>query len=121
MAEARRAGAVDRGWLPDILPDTSTNVREVHNIDSSETWCAFELTEAESARLRAKMSVLGPAEAARRTIRSPGVAWWPRALQGTLDQRALDRAGITLYGSGRFLFAFEGSSGPSYMYRDSVR
>jgi len=36
MTEARRAGEVDRGWLPEILPNGATNVRERHNIEIAD-------------------------------------------------------------------------------------
>jgi len=121
MAEARRAGATDRGWLPDVLPDSSTNIREVHNTDTNETWCSFELTEAETAELLARMSLLGQTDLAGKTVRAPGVAWWPRVLEGRLDPKALDQAGMKLYSSGRLLFAFHTGNRQGFMYRESAR
>lgn len=32
---ARQQDAVDRGWIPDLLPEESTDLREVHDIDTN--------------------------------------------------------------------------------------
>ena len=121
MAEARRAGAIDRGWLPDLLPDNTTNVREVHDIDTSQTWCAFDLAEPEATKLQAGMSLLGRTDVLARTIRAPGVGWWPKVLEGRLDPNSLEQASMRLYSSGRLLFAFHVGTGRGFMYRDSAR
>jgi len=114
MSEARRAGEVDRGWLPDILPDGATNVRERHNIDTNETWCSFDLTGAESSRLRAAMSPLAPHHVSAWVVRPPGVGWWPRVLEGALDSRAVDKSGME---AGSLVFALEAGGRRGYMYR----
>jgi hypothetical protein len=33
--EAKKAGAFERGWLPEWLPSSATNVREIHNLDTN--------------------------------------------------------------------------------------
>ena len=117
MAEARRVGALDRGWLPDILPDAATNLREIHNIDTNQTWCAFELAPSETARLRGSMVPVKVSDLPEKTLRTPGVRWWPSVLQGTLDQAAIDRAGLKLYVAGPLLFAFESNDTRGFMHR----
>jgi hypothetical protein len=121
MAEARRAGMVDRGWLPDILPDGATRVRERHNVDTNETWCAFDLAASEAARLQAAMSPLTPSELSARSLRAPGVGWWPKVLEGKLDSRAIDNAGMKLYTSGPLLFAFDAGERRAFMYSAYAR
>jgi hypothetical protein len=66
LAEARAAGAIDRGWIPDFLPANATHLREVHRIDSNNRWLAFM---APLPELRAMASQLAPLsyENARRT------------------------------------------------------
>lgn len=43
LAEARSAGAVARGWIPESVPATARHLREAHNYDSREIWLAFSL------------------------------------------------------------------------------
>ncbi|MBB4634240.1 hypothetical protein [Longimicrobium terrae] len=47
-ADALRACARDRGWLPDFVPATATAIQEVHNLDSGGQWIRFAL----AARVR---------------------------------------------------------------------
>jgi len=82
LAEARAAGAIERGWIPDFLPPNATHLREVHEIDSIERWLAFM---APLPELRAMASKLAPLsyEDARRT--AVGRSWvvggdWPPEL-----------------------------------------
>ena len=72
-------------------------------------------------KLRAGMSLLGQAQITFKTIRPPGVAWWPTMLEGKLDQNTLEPAGMKLYSSGRLLFAFQAGSERAFMYRESGR
>ena len=39
--EARDAGYVDAGWIPDWLPDDATDIRETHDVDSNASMLAF--------------------------------------------------------------------------------
>ena len=81
LAEARAAGAIDRGWIPDFLPPNATHLREVHRIDSNERWLAFT---APLPELRAMASQLAPLsyESARRTANRSWVVGgdWPPEL-----------------------------------------
>ena len=40
--EAQKDGAVERGWLPDWLPRTAADIREIHNLDTNAS--AFSLS-----------------------------------------------------------------------------
>jgi hypothetical protein len=41
-ADAKSRGALERGgWLPDFLPESATEIREEHDIDSNELWVTF--------------------------------------------------------------------------------
>ena len=121
MADARRAGAVDRGWLPDLLPDSAINIRERHNLDTNQTWCAFELTPAAVATLRSRLSPMKSADLMNTTVRAPGARWWPAVLEGRLDPAAIDKAGMSLYTSGSLLFALTSDGRLGFMYRAYAR
>ena len=42
-SEVEADGAIARGWVPKWLPVEATHIREVHNVDSSESALAFRL------------------------------------------------------------------------------
>ena len=42
MDEARAAGAVARGWIPDWLPDDIRNIEEEHSLDRNDGMISFE-------------------------------------------------------------------------------
>ena len=60
LAEAKKDGAIDRGWVPDdILPSSSRNIHEVHDLSPSREWCAFEFAPNDSERLRKSLKSIG--------------------------------------------------------------
>src|SRR5436853_7683225 len=52
LGDAKKDGAIDRGWIPDFLPERSRNVHELHDPSSPTTWGAFEFVPTDSATLR---------------------------------------------------------------------
>jgi hypothetical protein len=45
--DAKKSGAIGESkWLPDWLPKTATNIREVHNIDTNQVWLEFRVDTA---------------------------------------------------------------------------
>ena len=82
VAEARAAGAFQRGWLPDFLPPNATHLREVHDIDTNQRWLTFTAPLPELHTLTLRFTPL-PYQAARRTavdrpLRAGGA--WPMEL-----------------------------------------
>lgn len=43
VAEARAAQAIEKGWIPEWVPEHATALREVHNLDTSVSALAFDL------------------------------------------------------------------------------
>jgi hypothetical protein len=41
--EAQRDGVFERGWLPDWLPASATDIREIHNLDTNEGAFSFSV------------------------------------------------------------------------------
>lgn len=33
LEEAKKSGAIDKGWLPDFLPPSATDIQEIHHIE----------------------------------------------------------------------------------------
>ena len=43
MEAVLQAGALEQGWLPAFLPQSATNIREAHDLETRQIWAAFEL------------------------------------------------------------------------------
>jgi hypothetical protein len=101
MAEARSAGALDRGWVPSFLPSSTTSIVESHNIDTNETWGTFRFATDITALPDATEATF----AAQRLRRPPGVPDWPAVLDGETSLNRLRQAGLVVYqGSSPGLF-----------------
>lgn len=96
MAEARAAGAVERGWLPEFVPDRAYEIREAHDEGSRRRWGLFnfrpEDADALRARLGAELTFAGVGVDA-----PPRIEWWPVALRGTLDGERIAATGLRGY------------------------
>src|SRR4029079_8888994 len=88
-ADARADGALERGWIPMILPSDAHAIREVHDVDTNRTWGCFSTVEVEEvrallARLKAQRTqgLIGPQP--REWLRD--FSWWPEPMRaGTVE------------------------------------
>jgi hypothetical protein len=73
-----RDGAITRGWIPEWIPASATNVREVHDLDTNRSQLAFAYTEFDTATLEpgCRFEAQGQITFARTALRS----WWPPEL-----------------------------------------
>jgi hypothetical protein len=53
LAEARQAGAIANGWMPDGLPAGSHDIREGHVPGTRQRWGVINFPQSEDAALRA--------------------------------------------------------------------
>jgi hypothetical protein len=98
LADAGKAGAITRGWIPDdLLPRSSRAIHEVHEISPSTEWCAFEFLPSDSQGLRKNLKNIEALPPSVRRVPSPGVSWWPAVLKGNLDVEKIHRDGFELY------------------------
>jgi hypothetical protein len=96
VKEARSSGAVARGWVPNDLPESATDLRERHDLDTNEVWGILRLPATEHP----SSITLRRVEASKITghaVRSPRVSWWPEMLTGNLDGRVLEQHGFEFY------------------------
>src|SRR5207249_3284200 len=99
LADARRDGSIDRGWIPDILPESTQNIHELHDVSGGTTWCAFDFAPADWGSFRKNLT--RGAVASLNHVSPPHVAWWPSLLTGELDFDQIRRAGLELYAVAR--------------------
>jgi hypothetical protein len=118
LAEARQAGAIEQGWIPEGLPPGAHDLREAHLPGSTSRWGLFEYSPSEEDVLR---SLLQPQE-----IPLDGehcgiparIEWWPVALRGDLDGARISATGLQAYRSkaGDLIFAVNWRQGRAYYW-----
>jgi hypothetical protein len=118
LAEARNAGAITNGWIPEGLPTGSHDIREGHVPGSSHRWGLFEYPPAEEGVLRALLSPDEiPADGLRPDIPAR-IEWWPRMLREPIDGGQLASTGTRLYRSrrGDLMFAVNWNQARAYYW-----
>ncbi len=96
LVEAKKDGAIDRGWIPDFLPESSRDIHELHDMSPSTTWCAFEFLPSESQSLRKNLKSIDVLPPSVSRVANPGKSWWPDTLVGNLDVGKIHGAGFQL-------------------------
>ena len=125
LAHAKNDMAVDRGWIPSFLPESSYNIHELHELSPSRGWCAFEFRANDSQELRKNLSTVEVLPESVKKVRDPGRPWWPGILTGDVDGKKIRSAGFELYvriepatpsTSQAWLFAVDWRTGRGYFY-----
>ena len=114
--EARAAGAIANGWVPEGLPAGASDLREGH-LGDGRHWGAFSFPSDRSEPVRA---LLG-AEIANGTLSCdpPGrLEFWPRLLRSPVDVEKVRSTGFRLYhaAAGR-TFAVNWGNGRAYYWK----
>ncbi|HXF14761.1 MAG TPA: hypothetical protein VN517_16515 [Terriglobales bacterium] len=129
LADAKKAGAVDRGWIPDFLPESSRNVHELHTVSSPTTWCAFEFDPTDSAILRKSLKADAETISRVRSVPNPDKFWWPVVFTGNIESDKVRDAGFDLYAlvepetlssNEVLLFAINWDKGSGFFYRTPI-
>ena len=118
LAEARQAGAIANGWIPEGLPAGAHDIREGHVPGTSQRWGIFDFPQGEDASLRA---LLRPEEIALDGQYSgvPGrIEWWPLVLRGALDSERIAATQLRAYQAknGGLMFAVNWNQGRAYFW-----
>jgi hypothetical protein len=133
FSDAKKDGAVDRGWIPAYLPSTSRNIYETHRIDDPRVWCAFEFSAADSASLQNKLKEFSAGLSAIPEIPNPSVSWWPDYLVGHIDPNKVrankfqlylvaEASNIPAFPQRRYfyLFAIDWAAGRAFFFESST-
>jgi hypothetical protein len=106
LDEARREGAVERGWIPEGLPAGTHEIREAHDLDSNRRWGLFSFRPEDSATLKQLLEADEKPLSGVRADAPPRIEWWPVLLRGALDAESIAATGLRAYGSvdGRLIF-----------------
>lgn len=74
FAEAKRSGAIDKGWIPAWIPSSATDIREMHDIDTNESMLTFTYDAQQSWELPADCQ---PVSYSQTTSPRFSRNWWP--------------------------------------------
>jgi hypothetical protein len=95
VEEARAAGAVAAGWVPDWLPADASDLREGH-LPDGRYWGVFSFPAAEETAMRGRLGqeiTSGPL-----TCDPPGrLEWWPRIVRSPIDVAQVQATGFKIY------------------------
>jgi hypothetical protein len=97
LAEARAAGAVERGHVPDGIPPGAHDLREAHDLDTNRRWGLFSFPADERPALE---TLLDPAELPFDGLRCDmprRIEWWPVLLRGEIDGERARATGLRAY------------------------
>jgi len=127
LGDAISAGEITRGWIPDVLPESSHAIHIIYDPSSPRTWCAFEFSPDDSKRLRRALTNLDILPSQLDRVDGPGVPWWPDFLKGKLDAAEIHNHGFAPYvieepnassGTDIVIFAIDWSKGRGFFYRE---
>lgn len=95
LDDARTAGAIAGGWVPDGLPKDVNDLREGHMPDGRH-WGVFAFPRTEESAIRALLGqeITG----GTLTCDPPGrLEWWPRLLQSPVNVEQVRMTGFKIY------------------------
>jgi len=123
LAEARDAGAIINGWVPEGLPPGTVDIREAHVPGTRERWGVVNFPAADADSLRALLQPDPIVLQAARADAPKRVEWWPLALRGDIDGRTLAAAGVVTYRArqGDLMFAVNWKQGRAYYWTERGR
>lgn len=121
VKEARSSGSVARGWVPNELPESATDLRELHDSDTNEVWGTFRLPGGEQGP-SVRLTRVDADKMNGHMVRSPRASWWPEALTGNVDSRVLEKNGLELYSTPapfEFWIAIDRNGGRGFFWSSS--
>ncbi len=123
LDEARREGAIERGWIPEGLPPRTYEIREAHDLDSNRRWGLFSFQLEESDVLRRLLKAEEFPLAGVRADAPPRIEWWPVLFRGALDPDAIAATGLRAYqsASGDLVFLVNWKQGRAYYWSSGSR
>jgi hypothetical protein len=115
LDEARKAGAIASGWVPEGLPAGTSDLREGHLPDGRH-WGAFTFPSADSAPLRALLGAEITTGALQ--CEPPGrLEFWPRVLFSPVDVERVRSTGFRVYHAGDRTYAINWGQGRAYYWK----
>ena len=120
VREARASGAIEKGWMPDTLPENAYELRAAYALNGPERWGLFNFRPADEQVLRA---ILQPDDLpfAGVVMDIPArIEWWPVILRGRLDEERIHATGLRAYHArtSSLVFAVNWQQGRAYYWME---
>jgi hypothetical protein len=113
--EARAAGAVAAGWVPDALPTSASDLREGH-LPDGRYWGVFTFPRADEPAIR---RLTGEEIASGTLTCDPPrrLEWWPRIIQSPVNVDQVRATGFKLYrGTDARIYVVNWGQGRAYYW-----
>jgi hypothetical protein len=119
LDEARAAGAIANGWVPEGLPASSHDIRIAQVPNTTQHWGIINFPQGEEDSLRRVLRGDETSLAGEHCDMPGRIEWWPVVLRGTLDGASIAATGLHGYRSksGDRLFAVNWKQGRAYYWR----
>jgi hypothetical protein len=113
--EARAAGAISAGWVPEGLPTNASDLREGH-LPDGRYWGVFTFPHGDEAAVRALVGE--EITSGTLTCDPPGrLEWWPRLVQSPVAVEQVRATGFRIYrADARFYVVNWGQGRASYWH-----
>ena len=119
LDEARAAGAMANGWVPEGLPASSHDIRIAQVPNTTQHWGIIDFPHTEEDSLRRLLRSDETSLDGEHCDMPGRIEWWPVVLRGTLDGASVAATGLHGYHSksGDLLFAVNWKQGRAYYWR----
>lgn len=108
-ADARDAGAIERGIVPIWIPDDAIRIRVMTELDRNWVWVKFEIPAASESSLEARLLPVSQGRyQGEGGWRMSGPSWWPQCLIELKTETCQPREAI--YAGASFLLAVDRTS-----------
>jgi hypothetical protein len=124
---AIKSEAISHGWIPEFIPKSSRSIHEMHDLDTSRTWCAFLFSPDDAQDLQeVLLRNVNELPTSVKHIDTPNISWWPDYLKDDLVVEMTQRYGFKLYIVSEsvtnidirlLLFAIDWEKGKGFFYR----
>ena len=112
--DALRDNAISRGWIPDNIPISASQIHEIHDLDTNELAGSFVFLPKHRSNFEKSM---------RRDIRKQdtrvvldGRAEWGYGLEGKQNKSTLSRKGFVIYKYKEYGMAVQWDNGHAYYW-----
>ena len=118
LAEARAAGAVERGEMPGGLPEGAYDIRTAHDADSPRRWGLFSFPPEGADTLRRILQAETISTDDQAIDAPPRIEWWPVLLRGELNHEKIAATGMQVYQGtdGSLVFGVNWKQGRAYYW-----
>jgi len=118
IAEAQQSGALERGWIPPVLPPSAHDIRIAHDLERNRRWGLFNFLPTDIEALRQRLE---PDEISATGLNCgipKRIEWWPLLLRGDLEGDQIKTAGLQIYRArkGDLIVAINWKQGRAYYW-----